>query len=361
MSVVHARGVNLARASGYSTPESFFTGVSPYPPIFFLLIAPFTLLPPKIALVLWDIINLALSAWVSTQLTTGTRIRRTQLIVAALLAFPVMEGLVLGQPIGFLMLLMFLCWQSVVEKREFRAGVWAGLLLLKPQYIVVLAFLMLIKRRWAFMRGFTAVGACLSIASLALLRYSGLLSYVNLLRDISSNATTVLGIHPGEMLNFNALVLNALPGLSAGASALTTLALEVGALAFVWWVWHGSWQDDPVILTHRIMITMIVTLLISRHNYVHGAALLVIPCLAVRCYRPWSAGMRATSARASYYRRCSSSCRSLTTGLVGTGFSMGAGASARRNCRLPLRWKARHSAWAASVLLSILTGATLTP
>ncbi|HEX7101704.1 MAG TPA: glycosyltransferase family 87 protein, partial [Nitrolancea sp.] len=275
-------------------PDTFVTGVSPYPPIFFLLVAPFTLLPPKIALILWSVINLGLGAWVSMRLVAGTPVRRTQLVIAALLAFPVMEGFVLGQPIGFLMLSMFLCWRSLVEKRELRAGVWAGLLLLKPQYIVLLAFIMLIKRRWAFMRGFIAVGACLGIGSLALLGFSGTLSYVDLLRNISSNTSTIAGIHPGDMLSFNAMVLNFLPGLTAAATGFVTIALDLAAVAFVVWMWHGRWQDDPEILTHRVLVTMIATLLISHHNYVHGAALLVIPCLAIRLYRPWSVWMRVT-------------------------------------------------------------------
>jgi hypothetical protein len=294
MSIVHARGIDLARASGYPTPDTFVTGVSPYPPIFFLLIAPFTLLPPKIAFVLWSLINIVLSAWVSLRLIADTRARRTQLALAALLTFPVMEGLVLGQPIGFLMLSMFLCWRSLVQKRELQAGIWAGLLLLKPQYIVLLALVMLIKRRWAFMRGFIAVGAVLGIGSLALLGFAGTLSYLDLLRNISSNASTIAGIHPGDMLSFNALVLNFLPGLTPAASTFVTLALDFGAVAFVIWMWHGRWQDDPEILTHRVLVTMIATLLISHHNYVHGAALLVIPLLAIRLYRPWSAWMRVT-------------------------------------------------------------------
>jgi len=293
MSIVHAHGVDLARVTGYSKPDAFDTGVSPYPPVYFLLIAPLTLLPPIIAFVLWSIINLVLSAWVSLRLIADTPVRRTQLALAALMAFPVMEGLILGQPTGFLMLTMYLCWRSLVQKREFRAGIWAGLLLLKPQYAVLLALVMLIKRRWDFMRGFIAVGAVLGIGSLALLGVSGTVSYIDLLRNISSNSSTITGIHPGDMLSFNALVLNFLPGLTSAASSFVTITLDLAAVVFVVWMWGGHWQDDPEILTHRILVTMIATLLISHHNYVHGAALLVIPLLAIRCYRPWSAWMRA--------------------------------------------------------------------
>ncbi len=293
MTIVHARGVELARISGYATPDTFVTGVSPYPPIYFLLIAPFTLLPPIFAFVLWSIINLGLSAWVSLRLIADRPAKRTQLALAALMAFPVMEGLVLGQPTGFLILSMYLCWRSLVQKREFRAGIWAGLLVLKPQYVVLLALVMLIKRRWDFMRGFIAVGAVLGIGSLALLGISGTVSYIDLLRNISSNASTIAGIHPGDMLSFNALVLNLLPGLTSSASSFVTLTLDLAAVVFVVWVWRGCWQEDPEILTHRILVTMIATLLISHHNYVHGAALLVVPLLAIRYYRPWSARMRA--------------------------------------------------------------------
>ena len=293
MSIVHTHGVDLARVTGYSNPNAFETGVSPYPSVYFLLIAPLTLLPPIIAFVLWGIVNLGLSAWVSLRLTADTPIRRTKLALAALMAFPVMEGLVLGQPTGLLMLTMYLCWRSFVQKREFQAGIWAGLLLLKPQYVVVLALVMLIKRRWDFMRGFIAAGAVLGAGSLALLGVSGTVTYIDLLRNISSNSSTIAGIHPGDMLSFNALVLNLLPGLTASASSFITIALDLTAVAFVIRMWSGRWLNDPEILTHRLLVTMIATLLISHHNYVHGAALLVIPLLATRRYRPWSAWMRA--------------------------------------------------------------------
>jgi len=293
MSIVHARGIELARISGYFAPDSFVTGVSPYPPVFFLLIAPFTQLSPVIDFLTWTLLNTGIAIWVIARLTIGTPLRRTQIALAALLTFPVMEGLVLGQPTGLMMLVMYKCWHSLVQKREFQSGLWAGVLLLKPQYALVIGLFMLLKRRWDFMRGFTLVGLVLAIGSTAILGVSGIEAYIHLLTGISSNSTSIPGIHPGDMLSINALVLNVFPGLTSSMSMLVTIALDLSCIAFLAWIWRGQWLDDPETLTYRLLATLVVTLLISNHNYVHGAVLLVIPCLAICRYRPWTFSMRA--------------------------------------------------------------------
>jgi hypothetical protein len=93
------------------------------------------------------------------------------------------------------------------------------------------------------------------------------------------------------MLSFNALILNLLPTLTSSMSTLITFALDVAAIGFLAWMWRGQWIDDPEVITHRLLATLVVTLLISNHDYLHGAVLLVIPCLAIRNYRPWTASM----------------------------------------------------------------------
>jgi hypothetical protein len=65
MNLVHKYGVELARLGGRRSPENYSTGVSPYPPLFFLLIAPFTHLRPVLDFLLWTACNVVLAAWVS--------------------------------------------------------------------------------------------------------------------------------------------------------------------------------------------------------------------------------------------------------------------------------------------------------
>lgn len=290
--IVHQYGTELARLSGRRHPTTYATGVSPYPPPFFLLIAPFTQARPVLDFLIWTVCNVALILWVAIRLAVGSPGRRWQIALGALLASPVMEGLILGQPTGFLLLILYQCWHSLEQKRDLRAGLWAGLLLLKPQYALPLIVIMLLKRRWGFVRGVTLVGLGLGCVSFMLLGFSGIASYVHLLRAVSSESSGLPGISFRHMMNWQAILINNAPTISASMRMIGMGLLDLASIISLACVWRGSWVDDPEMLGYRLLATMIVTLLISNHSYVHGAALLVVPCLAIRRGQPWTSTMR---------------------------------------------------------------------
>src|SRR6185312_16824452 len=87
---------------GYYGPATDFIKVNPvpYPPIFVLLVMPFSLFQPVVGFVLWTAANAAASAYVVTRLARRVVLPAWLVVPTALLWLPLGLGLFVGQPVG---------------------------------------------------------------------------------------------------------------------------------------------------------------------------------------------------------------------------------------------------------------------
>lgn len=144
-----------------------------YPPFYYLLVSPLSLLSVRSAAWVWAatlLLALAGSCYVVRRVATHDRCESDQLfrwlLPAALLFMPVLESLSSSQK-GTICLLLFATTLALWQRgRNFSAGVVFGLLAFKPQLVIVIALAALWKRDWRFVAGGLATGAALAALSL---------------------------------------------------------------------------------------------------------------------------------------------------------------------------------------------------
>lgn len=256
-------------------------GPVPYPPIFMLLITPLGLLDAPSSFAIWTLLNLALAVYVVRALASRFSGNSWLLVAIVVMFFPLGYSLFVGQVTVILLFAFYRAYVAFERGDDLQAGLWSGVLLIKPQYAIFLALVLLYKRRWKAMSGIIVAGLCLLLSSLVLLGPQDLIGYYSSLGYASSYQSGQSIVHPELMISWRGLLVNFAPGLSemwglavtAGLSALT-----VGALLLIW---RGRWEPQSEQFSVRMLAVVLVTLLCSFHSHTHGAALLVVPGMAL--------------------------------------------------------------------------------
>src|SRR5438093_1561642 len=254
-----------------------------YPPFFTLLLVPLAWLPFSLVYATATVLNLLCLA-----LTLRLLIRRLELgsdqtfwlLLIAFCARPVYMTLLQGQVSFLVLLLLTLYVFDLQEGREVRTGVWAGLLLFKPQLLLLPLLILAWRRCWQGLLALMVVVTALSLLSLLLVGMEGLQQHVLLMRQMATAGGT-LGVHPWAMHNLRALAHFSLPRPWDsvgwwGSSALLVLATL--------WVQRPSLAEDQS-STWRWSATVVALLLFAPHLNSHDLVLLLLPCaLILRTY-----------------------------------------------------------------------------
>ncbi len=269
----------------YAQPAAAPLNVAPpvYPPAYFLLFVPLAMLPPLAGWLAWMAVNLLAAVAAIRQLTRGSALAGWWW-TAALLGFaPLVAGLRYGQPSGLLLAALAQALLAFRAGRELHAGLWTGLLLLKPQYAVFLLAVLVWRRRWAALAGAAAVGGAIVLVSLLMLGPGGIGPYAAALRDAAAfRPPLVAAAHaPGDMISWRGLIFNVCPGVSVRQGEALSLALSLATAAALPLIWRGPWAPRAPAFARRLLATMLVTMLASFHNHLHGAALVLAPALLV--------------------------------------------------------------------------------
>jgi hypothetical protein len=126
-----------------------------YPPFYYLLFAPLSLLPIRIAALVW--LGLMVAAFVASMLLLARHFpERTILpwgLPAGALFLPLLLSLIMDQK-GTLLLLIFTATFVLLDRRQpFWAGLVFGLIAFKPHLALVIGLAMLCKSEWRFVAG----------------------------------------------------------------------------------------------------------------------------------------------------------------------------------------------------------------
>ncbi len=253
-------------------------GPGPYPAIYLLPFLPLAGLSPHAGFLAWSAANLLLALVVSRDLAGPMRRGRWWGIAMMLLFFPVSYAVFVGQVTIILLFAFHRAYRAFERGEEFRAGMWSGVLLLKPQYAVFLAIVLLFKRRWHAVSGMAATGLILAAGSWALVGTDGLWDYVATLRAMSGFRRVHPIVCPDQMINWRGLLVNLLPADVGEARGLfLTGLLSVATVATLPWLWRHPWDPRSERFAVQLLGLMIVTMMASLHNHSHGAALLLVP------------------------------------------------------------------------------------
>lgn len=234
------------------------------PPLFAVLVAPFTFLPLVPAYWVWlgsQIIAL-LGCW-----AWATREFGWDALVYCSFFLPAAVGLTHGEDNVWMLVLVIVTYLLAAKDRDFAAGGVLALGLVKFHLLLLFPLAMLARKRWRMLAAFAGIGLVEAAISFALIGVSGFLQYYRLLTRSDLQALTE---GRWAMLDVQALVLNA--GLSSGWWALPLLLMVVGLVLVACrraplWRWFSAAATG--------------SLLISPHVYKYDATLLLLPILLV--------------------------------------------------------------------------------
>ncbi len=254
-------------------------GPAPYPPIFLRLFEFLTLPPAPIGYLIWTGLSIGLAAHVFHRL--GDRFPTTcrwKFTLLMLSAFPLMMAFYVGQVVALLLVCVMQAMLDFERGRDFRAGMWIGLMILKPQYAVCIMLVLLAKRRWSAIGGATVGGAIILGSSLLVGGVGGLVAYARMLvTDYPSYAGSV-AIDPRGMIGWRSLVITVFPDFSTTSSLVLVALLSLATVALLPGIWAGRWDPTSPRFARQMVLTFAITLMVAYHSQPHGAALLLVPC-----------------------------------------------------------------------------------
>lgn len=262
--------------------DALKSGPTPYLSPF---IAPFFLtdrLGPVVGFAAWTIAKVVLLVGLSRDLLRDAPERSRGAILATFAFLPVAYELFLGQIALVAVFGLFLAFRAFQRSREFSAGCWLGLLLVKPQFAALIGLILLLKGRWRALGGLAMVGVVLGVETLAMVGTRGVADFRSILAKFSGFRAVPSIVYPGDMINVRGVLVNLLPeSWTDPTGASITLAVSAALCLGLIPIWSGRWEPGSRRFSIQWLATILVTLMAGYHNHIHSASLLVVPMLAV--------------------------------------------------------------------------------
>ena len=268
-------------------------GPAPYPPIFLEFFGLFTISSPRVGFFLWTALSVGLALVVFHRLAQRFHpASRWPVTLVLLSSFPLMMAFFVGQVVVLLLVCIMQAVTEFERGREFRAGLWTGLLVLKPQYAFCFVLIYAFKRRASALAGFVSGAAMIGLGSFAVGGFGGLIGYARMLVTNYPAYAGGTAIDPRGMIGWRATVLTFLPNLSTHASLALVAGLSMLTVAALPLIWRGPWDPASDRFASQLAATFAVTLLVAYHSQPHGATLLLVPCSLVIARETGHAGIR---------------------------------------------------------------------
>lgn len=266
-----------------------------HPPFEALLLAPLGALPYKTAYLIWGLINVAIWLMLTYLLRPYAPAPRDDLGYLALwlLFAPLGVALFEGQSSLLLVLLYVIAFIQLRSGRDFRAGAILGLALFKFQFVVPLAVIFLLQRKWRFMKGFLTIGTALGVLSLVAVGWRGIISYIHLLVGIAThpdNSSYGAAIGTATIQGF----VHALLGGVLGHAAVSVIVAGVSIFLIVWTA--GRWRKADLAADRRTFdrrnfdlmfaAAIVVSLVTGFHMFTYDLSPLMLAMLLVAGHFP---------------------------------------------------------------------------
>jgi hypothetical protein len=246
-------------------PTPFFYPNWPYPPTFFLVLAPLALLPYRYALVAWDVVTLLGCAAVVYLIV------RRRAAIALTLAAPFTAWNFLAAQNGFLTATLLGGSLLFLERRPVVAGVFIGCLTYKPQFGVLFPVALVASGQWRAVASAAVTAVLLTAASAALF---GTGAWVAFPHQLAAQAGLNLLAGPdsnwGYLQSVYGLTRRLLGG--AGLAWLAQGVATAGLAVIVWLVWRSR-----VSYALKAATLAAAALLATPYAFAYDTAAIVIP------------------------------------------------------------------------------------
>jgi hypothetical protein len=264
----------------YGGPAAALGGwPQPYPPWFAAVVVPFTLPPAPLGFGLWLGVSILAALFLAYRVWQFLpELGPVGSAAAILAAVPVAWGLFLGQPMVLLAIPVSEMFISLKAGRDFRAGLWLAVLLLKPQYALLFGLFLLWKLRWRAVAGAVVGGLALVLLGVLTAGVASLLRFPAVLQAMSDLRDSVAG--PELMMNWRAIILAVRPGIDEQVGLVLVWSLSLLTMLASLLVFRGKWDPASPSFAARFCVLTVGTLIGSYHSHPHGAALLIVPLAA---------------------------------------------------------------------------------
>ncbi len=188
--------------------------------------------------------------------------------------WPIAYGFALGQDCSLFLFLFALVMICLHEGRDFLAGCFLGLALIKFQLVVPLLFVLLLKRQFRALAGFSFVGTLLTGVGLAVVGWEGLKAYPAYLWRLN-HTPAAAGIFPSMMPSLRGLVQGWIdPMHSSRILDLITGLLSLAVLSWAARQWHTTAPRQSKIYRAGVATVFLATLLAGYHAFSYDLSLL---------------------------------------------------------------------------------------
>ena len=259
------------------------------PPFEALLFVPFSYLSYRAAYSVWVIISLLLLASFAILIERELHVSRallqytrgipvdTGLILVLFLTFgPTMNCFLIGQDTMLLLVIYTLSFILLREGNHFAAGCVLALDLFKYHLVIPFAIVFLIRRQWAFLKGFTLVGAILVAVSVAVSGFGFFNSYPRVF--FNPTYQEVIG---GFQTQYAANIRGFTYLVGGGLLPRYLILIIVATLSGITlWVTAKRWRDDA--LEYSFAAAVIASLMTGIHLFFYDLSLLLLP-VAIIC------------------------------------------------------------------------------
>lgn len=188
--------------------------------------------------------------------------------------FAVFYGFVLGQDSVLMVLLFGLVMVHWFEHKDFRAGCFLGLALIKFQLVLPLVLILFLKRQFRALAGFSAVGAVLAALSVWVVGWEGAVAYPVYLWQLSRKGSAA-AIYPSVMPSLRGLLegwtdpLHPLVGLD-----VVTGLLSLGLLIWAARQWHTDAPRASNVYAAGMSVVFLAALLAGYHEFSYDLSVL---------------------------------------------------------------------------------------
>ena len=188
--------------------------------------------------------------------------------------YPIVFGLILGQDAALVFLLFGLVMVSLLEGRDFQAGCWLGLALIKFQLVLPLILILCLKKQFRTLAGFSSVTFLLASLSLWVVGWKGMAAYPAYLWRLNEKGAAA-AIYPSVMPSLRGLVqgwtnpLQPIPRLD-----VITAVLSLAVLLWAARQWPAGVMRTSKAYSAGLAIVLLATLLAGYHEFGYDLSLL---------------------------------------------------------------------------------------
>ncbi len=255
-----------------------WAGMLPYPPVFTVPFQLLAFLDPRISYWIWIAINLATLyvylRFFARRLNLQLPARLMTMVFAGL---PVFHNLWLGQVNVWLLICVGELLRALLEQKPFKAGMWIGGLLLKPQILILIGLLLLVQRAWKIIAGLAVTSSVVGLVSFLLVGPGG---FFQIWRSWTQAAQAPVSEWVEGMMNWRMIDIL----LSTVTSAWVGLAVAIVGMLITaglcLYAWRRSFYPAPrQYISVGILGLLTATALVSWHSQIHMAMIFIPPIL----------------------------------------------------------------------------------